>query len=247
MPQISIITVVLNGEKFLPRLISCLEQENQNLFEWICMDGLSTDASFSLAKSAQIINKTIVSEKDTGIYDAMNKGAALATGSWIIFLNSDDLLMPNAITVASNQLLSISDDFDLASFGCIILSGNRLENVHFGSTRLLRFKNTIPHPSTFYRSKLFQVNTYMANYRIIGDYELFCRLLLLERKLIKFYKDVISIHYRGGASSNSEISQMEEMQVTREYFGSLQVFANLLLKSIHKTLKSSLVVIKRLF
>jgi glycosyltransferase involved in cell wall biosynthesis len=211
------------------------------------VDGLSTDASFSLAKSAKIVNKTIISEEDTGIYDAMNKGAALASGSWIIFINSDDFLLPNAITVASNQLLGLSDDFDLASFGCIILDGNRLENIHFGSTRLLRFKNTIPHPSTFYRSRLFQANIYKTNYRICGDYELFCRLLLLERKLIKFYKDFISIHYRGGASSNSEISQVEEMQISREYFGSLQVFANLLLKSIYRASKSSLIVIKRMF
>ena len=218
MRRLSIVTVILNAEKTLPRLTAALELEDQDAFEWICIDGLSSDASLSIAKSARIKNKIITSEIDVGIYDAMNKGAKLCNGEWIWFINSDDIPAQNSVK-AINKILEYSPtDLALVSFGCLIFNGLKFEKVHFGSSWKLRIQNSIPHPSTLFRKDLFEAYDYNKKYRICGDYDLFVRLIILGKCKIKFFNEVIVTHYRGGASSNSNVSHLESDEIRRTLF-----------------------------
>lgn len=91
-PLISIITVTYNAEKYIENTIkSILEQDlDRNKFEFIIIDGCSTDNTLNIIKKYEDAIDKIISEKDKGIYDAMNKGIYYANGNWINFLNAGD-------------------------------------------------------------------------------------------------------------------------------------------------------------
>jgi glycosyltransferase involved in cell wall biosynthesis len=89
-PRISVITVVFNGEKFIERTFSSIASQTYRNIEYIVIDGASTDRTLELINEYQSIIHKWISEPDKGLYDAMNKGLALATGEYICFLNSGD-------------------------------------------------------------------------------------------------------------------------------------------------------------
>ena len=213
---ISIITVILNAEKQIPKLINVLEHEDQELFEWICVDGLSKDSSLDLINNSNVKNLKSISEEDSGIYDAMNKGAKLAAGKWLLFLNADDLLFPGAVRSIHTRLSRLDENFSIVSFGTLILNGHKFECISFSRPWMLFFKNSIPHPSTLILKQVFNNYQYDASYKICGDYDLFFRMIKVKNENIKIFKDLTSIHFRGGASSDSVRSSIEESSVMTE-------------------------------
>ena len=92
VPKISIITVVFNGESLIERTIKSVLEQTFASIEYIIVDGLSNDGTLSIAKQYSSSITKIISEKDHGIYDAMNKGLKMATGNYILFLNAGDEL-----------------------------------------------------------------------------------------------------------------------------------------------------------
>ena len=89
-PLFSIITVVYNGEKFLEKAITSVINQSYKDFEYIVIDGGSTDKSLEIIKKYEKKIDYWVSEKDKGIYDAFNKGMKVSRGKFIGFINSDD-------------------------------------------------------------------------------------------------------------------------------------------------------------
>lgn len=89
-PLFSIITVTYNAEDVLPATLKSIKEQTCHLYELIIIDGKSSDATVKIAQDANITNTEVVSEKDRGIYDAMNKGLGLAQGDYEIFLNAGD-------------------------------------------------------------------------------------------------------------------------------------------------------------
>ena len=90
--QISIVTVVFNGEAFLEKSIQSVINQTYKNIEYIVIDGGSTDGTIDIIKKYQDKIAVWISEKDDGIYEAMNKGIALAHGKWINFMNAGDVL-----------------------------------------------------------------------------------------------------------------------------------------------------------
>jgi len=101
-PYVSIITPNLNGEKFLEETIKSIVNQTSNNYEFILIDGKSSDNSISIIK--KYINKInlFISEKDKGVYHAIDKGISKASGEVIIWINSDDILHKNAVRNVSN-------------------------------------------------------------------------------------------------------------------------------------------------
>jgi glycosyltransferase involved in cell wall biosynthesis len=97
MGQIAIITATYNSARELPVLIDSLRQQTCHEFEWIVVDGASSDDTLAILKTADIANKKIVSEPDRGIYDALNKGIRLSSSDYYLIVGSDDYLTPEAI------------------------------------------------------------------------------------------------------------------------------------------------------
>src|SRR4051812_40289565 len=93
MSKVSIITVVYNGATSLTKTIESVVAQTYANIEYIIIDGGSTDGTTEIIKQYEQSVNVWRSEKDKGVYDAMNKGAALATGEWLFFLNSGDCLI----------------------------------------------------------------------------------------------------------------------------------------------------------
>jgi len=98
LPTFSIITICLNNKDGLVRTYNSLKMQSCDDYEWIVVDGVSTDGTVEFLKSLPKTDKILwKSEADSGLYDAMNKGMALATGDYLLFLNSGDELVDSSI------------------------------------------------------------------------------------------------------------------------------------------------------
>lgn len=114
-PSISLITVTLKSENELLGLIESLRAQTDRNFEWVIVDGGSTDATIDLIKSAGDIVSNWISEPDFGIYDALNKAIRLASGEYYLVLGADDRLLPEAI--AQYRLHARQSQADIISAG----------------------------------------------------------------------------------------------------------------------------------
>lgn len=185
-PLLSIITVTYNAENELEKTIeSIISQENiDNLnVEYIIQDGMSKDGTLSLAKGyresieRKNISFNIYSEKDFGIYDAMNRGIKKATGKWICLLNAGDTFCnEKSITdIRSNLEESISD---------VLYADYRRVNLYMERTikipELNELYNTMIfcHQSIFIRNYIYSSYSYNCKYALVADYDLMLRLYL---------------------------------------------------------------------
>lgn len=108
--KISVITATYNSVNYIPNLIESLRSQTYKNFEWIVVDGASTDKTLEILKNVDDLNIKIISEADFGIYDAINKGIKICSGEFYLVLGSDDFLYENAIR---DYILNLSDDVDI--------------------------------------------------------------------------------------------------------------------------------------
>lgn len=202
--KVSIITVTFNSEKYLEDTLVSIFSQSYPDIESIVIDGKSTDGTLSILQKYQ--NKiTYISEPDTGIYDAMNKGIELATGDIIGILNSDDVLLNNEII--NNVVNSFSSDVDCV-YGNVILvneSNKIVRNYSSANFKLKDFEygHMPPHPSFYVRKEAFQnYGHYNTSLKISADYDLLLRFLYIH-KLKSKYLDFIVVKMRDGGISSS--------------------------------------------
>jgi glycosyltransferase involved in cell wall biosynthesis len=190
--KISLITVSYNSGNTLEDTIISVKSQTYKNIEYIVVDGNSQDDTLMIILKHQDVISKWVSEPDLGLYDAMNKGIAMATGDIIGILNSDD-------TFYSNSVLEDVSKFHLrytvdASIGNIIQHdlNNKVVRVYsskFWSPSKLKFGFMPPHPAIFFKRDVFKkFGHYNIGYRIGADYELITRI---------FLKNNISWRYSG--------------------------------------------------
>ncbi len=119
-PPISIVTATFNADNQLPGLIESLRAQTDRNFQWIVVDGASTDTTVDLLKASGDIVSTWISEPDFGIYDALNKAICMSTSEYYLVLGADDRLLPDAIAQFRNEALNSGADLVTAS---ILLNG----------------------------------------------------------------------------------------------------------------------------
>ncbi|BCW55715.1 glycosyl transferase [Arthrobacter sp. StoSoilB19] len=206
---LSIIIVTYNAGKFLPRTLSSLEEQvrnSQERVEVIAVDGNSSDDTVQLLRSSPAITR-VVSEPDNGIYDAMNKGALLATGEWLHFLNAgDSFASPTALDrILQGLLVADSNGTPWLVAGARNLGGR--EN---GSARRIP---SLPHKwwrhaygiqphchqaTWFRRSTLIDSGLHSLDFGTAGDFDVVLRFGLLSRPEVI---DTVLIDYLGGGIS----------------------------------------------
>ena len=178
---VSIITVVKNNEKYLEETIKSVLNQSYKNFEYIVIDGNSTDDSLKIIKRYDKNIDFWISENDKGIYDAFNKGLDLASGKFIVFVNSDDLLTNNAIQILKDyDTKNPNIDF---LFGTVkkhwgTLYGYRPWKIHFS----WGFYSS--HSTGFYIKKnaAKKIGKYNLKYTYSADYDYFYRMIV-EHKL----------------------------------------------------------------
>jgi putative colanic acid biosynthesis glycosyltransferase len=170
--SLSVITVVRNDREGLGRTYGSLQRQHDQAFEWVIVDGASTDGTRSLIADLSDERTRWISEPDDGIYDAMNRGIRLATCSHMLFLNAGDTLAtPHALADIRE---SITPDVDLV-FGdaVMVVRGRwRLSRAARSPERYLWRGLPALHQATVFRSDLLRREQYQCSFRIAGDYAL---------------------------------------------------------------------------
>lgn len=203
MPLISVITINLNNAKGLRRTLNSVITQDFTNYEYIIVDGRSTDESVEVIKENSEKVTYWISEKDEGLYDAMNKGIAMARGEYCIFLNSGDSFYNNKVLQkvydAGLNTDIIYGDVLYAKDGLIVKQKKnpaRLSIIHLMAT-------CIDHQVQFIRKKLFDdYGNYSTNYKICADYECFVRQYFKAKATIKHIPVDIAIYDVVGISSN---------------------------------------------
>lgn len=210
--KISIITVSYNAESTISDSLKSVASQNYPC-EHIIIDGGSTDGTLEIINSFSHVSK-IVSEPDRGIYDAMNKGIALATGDIIGILNSDDIYSDSEVLSKVVQLFE-SYVLDSCFADLVYVSAGDTDKIvrywKAGEFSLSRFYNgwIPPHPTFFVRKCVYsKFGSFNLEAGIAADYELMLRLLLKHKISTKHLPSVLVRMRVGGVSNRSVKSRI---------------------------------------
>jgi len=212
--KISILTVVYNNKSTIASAIESVLSQTYSNIEYIIIDGKSTDGTFDIIHEYGSKISHIVSEKDNGIYDAMNKGLKLATGDVIGILNSDDLYANNSIL--NEIMLHFNANHELD-----ILYGDLVYVKHDNISKIIRYwkskpyyKNFFenggvpPHPSLFLSSRVYHdAGLYNLKYHLASDYEFMLRIFKNYNFKIQ-YLPLVFVYMRLGGATNSSLKNI---------------------------------------
>ncbi len=181
MCKISIITVCLNSEETIEETIKSVINQKLADIEYIVIDGDSQDRTLSIIKSYKHLISRILSEKDEGIYDAMNKGINISSGDYIYFLNADDYLINDFVIQEVTQFLSDNPAFDVVYGNIQVRHLHQKPSLHQPPLpdKILHelICNALPHQATFARrSILKKMGGFNSKFKIAADYDWFLRL-----------------------------------------------------------------------
>lgn len=231
LPLISIITVVYNGEKYLEKTINSIQEQTYQNIEYIIVDGGSSDRTLEIAKNYEDFIDILVSEKDNGIYDAMNKGIVMASGDYIGFLNADDWYETNALeSIFSSTKFDDSYDIVYGNFNICDLNSNY---IYTYKSSLNKIKNTmtIGHPALFIKSKVHKDTLFDLNFSISADYDLILSLLEKNIKILYINKSIVNFRL-DGISTTTNVG-MECFRVHKKHFGIFHSLNQLLLYQLN--------------
>lgn len=213
--KLSVITINYNNCDGLKKTIESVVNQACTDFQYIIIDGGSTDGSVEVIKEFANRIDYWVSESDRGIYHAMNKGIDVAKGEYCIFMNSGDVFHNAASIKDSVNHLDGTDVINgntLFPHGEIKLSPPQLDRRYF-------YLTTIIHQSTFIRTELLKEYSYDEKYRISSDWKFWLQTLVIDRKSYKRIEVFVSIFDTTGISlNNHELMISEESAIIKELF-----------------------------
>jgi glycosyltransferase involved in cell wall biosynthesis len=207
--KISIITAVYNRESSIEKAIRSLQYQTFNNYEHIIIDGNSADGTLSIINRLKSVQTIVLSEKDSGIYDALNKGLTMATGDIVGFLHSDDIFAD------CNVLQDINEAFKNEKIDCVygdleyVSQVNQNKVIRYWSAgNLPAFKFNFgwipPHPTLFLRRKLIiKLGGFDQQYQISADYDAMTRYIHLGNATTYYLNRVLVKMSMGGESNKS--------------------------------------------
>lgn len=217
---ISIVTINYNNSDGLRLTYSSIENQTDKDFNWIVVDGGSTDGSKDTLEDIRLnseLSVSVISERDNGIYDAMNKGIFNSEADFFIFINSGDRLASSATVSELKKLLS-------SKAGCDIILGAFSYNGNIKLPKPIWWKYwALPtsHQSILYRASLLKNNTYDHNLRFAGDFEHFIRITNKSKLSICLTDMHISINEPYGSNAHLEAVMNEYRLVIENLFGKI--------------------------
>ena len=215
--KVSIVTATYNSTRTLRDAFESVLRQTYSDIEYIVVDGLSTDGTIDIIRQYEPLfggRLKWISEKDDGIYDAMNKGIRMATGDVVGILNSDDFFTSNYVV---NSFISEFGDPSLdAVFGDVhyIHEGNPEKCVRYYCSKgfkpwKLRFGFMPAHPSFYCRRKVYnEAGLYKTDYAIGSDYEMMVRLFSVHKIKTKYLKKDFVTMRIGGVSTRDFRSRL---------------------------------------
>ncbi|PHR50808.1 glycosyltransferase family 2 protein [Cycloclasticus sp.] len=225
--RVSIITVCYNSSQYISSAIDSVLSQSYIDIEYIVVDGGSTDETLSIINKSANMIQHIISEPDSGIYDAMNKGVALATGDIIGVLNSDDFY-PNPDVISDVvDIFNENTDIDLLLGNVDFVTAENLvkpvrtySSFNFAPWKM-RFGFMPAHPATFVKKSVYEeVGLYKLGYQIAADFDMFVRMLVGHKcRYVKLDKTLVRMRMGGVSTSGLKsywISTKEMMRSLEE-------------------------------
>ncbi len=224
-PLISIITVCRNEEQTITRTCKSIAEQTFTDFEWIIIDGASTDNTLSLIQNGLWAGKItkLISEPDHGVFDAMNKGVQQSSGDYLLFMNGGDLLYTaDSLEQATNYNL----DAPLVVGGTEIRFPNKPNIIrtytegHFSNDYL--YWRSLPHQSCLIRREnLVKTDGYDTSFKVLGDWNFFACEIVKNNTKVQVLPCVMSVFYHDGLSaqaSGSKLYKKERAKIRARYY-----------------------------
>lgn len=230
-PLFSIITVTYNAETTLGVTLDSVRKQTCRLFEYIIMDGKSTDTTVEMASNSQISELKIVSERDNGLYDAMNKAMEMATGDYLIFLNAGDTFASaDTLDIVANVIMD--NDYPGVVYGQTrIVDTNRhyLANRHLEAPEVLSVDSfasgmVVCHQAFIALRKLAE--PYDTKYKYSADYDWCIRILQKSRRNKYLDREIIDYLGEGLTTANRRKSLIERFKIMCKYYGAIRTIFN---------------------
>lgn len=223
-PLFTIITVTYNASTTLPATLKSVKEQSWTNYEYIIMDGVSTDNTLKLAIEAGIDNAHIISSPDKGLYDAMNKAMDMARGEYLIFLNAGDTFH-SPDTLSHIAKAATDNDFPGIIYGqTLIVDSNRqpLGPRHLTAPETLTLSSfadgmTVCHQAFVAYRKLSQ--HYNLRYRYSADYDWCIRCLQRSRHNVYLPETTIDYLSEGMTTKNRGKSLLERFRIMCYYYG----------------------------
>ncbi len=208
MINLSIITINLNNKTGLERTMQSVFNQSYTDFEYIIIDGCSTDGSIDVLNGYEEKITYWVAEKDNGIYNAMNKGIVKAKGEYCLFLNSGDYLYDNYVL----ENIFIGNPTEDILYGNVLIDFEKYQTLKIlpqKITLFFLFKDTICHQVAFISKKLFdKIALYQESFQIASDYDFFLKAFIQHNCSSKYYDLTISVYNTNGISSKYEFAEL---------------------------------------
>lgn len=223
--KISIITATFNSEEYLEETIhSVLSQSYLNI-EYIIIDGGSTDRTLEIVEKYTDKIDKVISETDSGIYDAFNKGVRLATGDIIYFLNSDDYLVDQNVISKVVDAFQENNQIDIVYGNVLMLDGkNGYEYLAGSVVKVEELQHVLlqPHQGFFVKRKLFEhFGLFDISYKICGDLDFLVKCFTDKKITTSYLNEKMAVFRVGGISSNpanKKIMIEEQNIIINKYF-----------------------------
>ena len=226
MKKISVITIVFNAVRTIGKTLESVASQDYPNIEHVVVDGASTDGTLEVINQHDKRLLKFISEPDQGIYDAMNKGLALASGDIICFLNADDhYISPHVLSFVAAEMEK--NDLDALMGDVVFFQPNKPEKIlrrynscHFSPDKLAQ--GWMPaHTASFIKREIYQrIGQFKTNYRISGDFEFAVRMFTKTALNYRLYPEVLVKMQDGGISNSGMMAQFllnsEIMRACRE-------------------------------
>jgi glycosyltransferase involved in cell wall biosynthesis len=211
---------------YLEETIKSIINQNYDNIEYIIIDGGSRDNTVNIIKKYEKKIHKWLSEQDTGIYDAMNKGIELSSGDYLIFINSGDSFYSNRIISSIiSKINMLSEDPDLI-YGCFLLETGITHKPL--PLSMLKKVMILGHPTLFCKTNILKENKFNIKYKISADYNFIVDCYF---KNYKFYDSGLLISkYRGkGISSRNNLRRILEIFKIQIKFGLINAISNMII------------------
>ena len=217
--KVSIVTVCLNSAATIRRALESVRHQTYRPLEVIIIDGVSSDETLKIVSEFNDIVSVVISEKDKGIYDAMDKGVAHATGDIVYFLNSDDVLIGTEIIAVAAKEFQADQALELL-YGDVVVRYD--DRDYYSTHRHVNPSNIIHtgicHQAVFARRSLFaKLDGFNQHFRVCADFDWIIRAFKADCKAIYFPR-LVSIFYAGGASMHDLNYNLRERRLLQRQY-----------------------------
>lgn len=226
MNLFTVITVTYNAEQTLQRTLKSVQEQSYPHIEHIIVDGNSTDGTVELIKKHETEHTKWISEKDEGIYDAMNKATAISSGSYVCYLNAGDAFYEKDTV---EKIISKAQQYQFPDilYGETVVVNNEGEFMHYRRLKapeILRWKSfkqgmLVCHQAFIIKRSLFE--PYDLAYRFSSDVDWCIRLMKKSKSIVNTHLVMIKYLNEGMTTNNRKASLKERYQIMTKHYGAV--------------------------